>query len=200
MNDTAIESGDNYYRQRILALQSVDDLVENIFSWLDKHPELADNTYIIYTSDNGFHIGQHRLPPGKTCNIEEDINVPFFIRGPGIGKGKVYKKPTSHTDIVPTLFSLANIEPPLDFDGEVMPLFSSNGRSKSEHVNVEYWGYGGLEGVFGSAGDGVIPDPTTYTGGSGMLRLNLDTGKIYSLTSHYSARSQQHLQNSPRHR
>jgi hypothetical protein len=54
-----------------------------------------------------------------------------------------------------------------------MPLFGSNGRSKSEHVNVEYWGYGGLEGVFGSAGEGVIPDPTTYTGGSGMFQLNL---------------------------
>jgi N-acetylglucosamine-6-sulfatase len=190
MNETATESGDNYYRQRILALQSVDDLVDNIFSWLDKHPELADNTYIMYTSDNGFHIGQHRLPPGKTCNIEEDINVPFFIRGPGIGKGKVYKKPTSHTDIVPTLLSLANIEPPLDFDGEVMPLFGSDGRSKSEHVNVEYWGYGGLEGVFGSVGKGVIPDPTTYTGGSGMLYSQFGASEIHSLTFHDSPRSQ----------
>jgi len=48
-------------------------------------------------------------------------------------------------------------------------LFGSDCRGKSEHVNVEYWGYGGLEGVFGSAGAGVIPDPTTYTGGSGMI-------------------------------
>jgi N-acetylglucosamine-6-sulfatase len=184
MNETAIQSGDNYYRQRILALQAVDELVENIFLWLESHPELVDNTYIMYTSDNGFHIGQHRLPPGKTCNIEEDINVPFFIRGPGIGKGKVYDKPTSHTDIVPTLFSLANIEPPLDFDGEVMPLFGPSGRSKSEHVNVEYWGYGGLEGVFGAAGKGVIADPTTYTGGSGMARNSaLGLALLCSLTS-----------------
>lgn len=175
MNETAIRSADNEYRQRVLALQAVDDLVEDIFQWLGNHPDQMQNTYIIYTSDNGFHIGQHRLPAGKTCNIEEDIHIPFFIRGPGIGRGEVFGGTTSHTDIVPTLFKLAGIEPPHEFDGEAMPLFGSDCDDddddgiRSEHINVEYWGYGGLEGFIGTDGEGVIPNPRYFTGGSGKF-------------------------------
>jgi len=47
-----------------------------------------DNTYIIYSSDNGYHIGQHRMAPGKKCVFEENINVPLIIRGPKVAKGK----------------------------------------------------------------------------------------------------------------
>lgn len=177
MNETAIASADNEYRQRVLALQAVDDLVDDIFQWLETHPDQMQNTYIIYTSDNGFHIGQHRLPAGKTCNIEEDIHIPFFIRGPGIGRGEVFGGTTSHTDIVPTLFKLAGIEPPHEFDGEAMPLFGSDCDDddddgiRSEHINVEYWGYGGLEGFIGTDGEGVIPNPRYFTGGSGKFCL-----------------------------
>lgn len=111
---------------------------------------VLDNTYIIYTSDNGYHIGQHRLPPGKTTCIEEDINVPFVVRGPGVAKGAVYNKPTTHTDIVPTLFTLADIALHDDFDGEPIPVTTELQKQvteKSEHVNVEYWGDGILEGT-----------------------------------------------------
>ena len=46
-----------------------------------------DNTYVVYTSDNGFHMGQHRLFIGKTTAYEEDIRVPLAIRGPGVPEG-----------------------------------------------------------------------------------------------------------------
>lgn len=167
MNDTAVLSADDYYRKRIQALQSVDEMVDNIMRWLSMHPLLLENTYLIYTTDNGFHMGQHRLPPGKTCNIEEDINIPFYVRGPGIGKGKVYRRPTSHLDIAPTLFSLANISLHEAFDGEPIPLFGEEDEPKNEHVDVEFWGNGLLEGVFGPTGSGIIPYPGLLTGGSG---------------------------------
>jgi len=109
---------------------------------LSASPEVLENTYIIYTTDNGFHIGQHRLGPGKSCGIEEDVNIPFYIRGPGIAKGAVQNTPSSHTDIVPTLFHLAGIPLREDFDGEAMPVTEDlvAQEAKSEHVNIEFWG------------------------------------------------------------
>ncbi|PVH95205.1 Arylsulphatase [Periconia macrospinosa] len=158
LNDTVIEYHDHWYRTRIQSLQAVDELVDNVVNYLSEK-DLLDNTYIIYTSDNGFHIGQHRLQPGKTCAFEEDINVPFYIRGPGIKAGRVVDLVTTHTDIVPTLFDLAGIELRDDFDGKPIPVSGSkiseaekkNG-SWSEHVNVEFWGVGIEEGKFGVRG------------------------------------------------
>lgn len=151
-----IENGDLWYRTRIQSLQAVDELVDNVVNYLSEK-DLLDNTYIIYTSDNGFHIGQHRLQPGKTCAFEEDINVPFYIRGPGVEAGKVVDLVTTHTDIAPTLFDLAGIELRDDFDGKPMPISKSQiiqaektKRSRSEHINVEYWGIGLEEGKFAS--------------------------------------------------
>lgn len=140
---------DLFYRRRIQSLQAVDELVEGVVSKLDALG-LLDNTYVIYTSDNGFHIGQHRLPPGKTTCVEEDINVPFVVRGPGVARGAAYDKPTTHTDIVPTLFTLAGIDLHDDFDGEPIPVttaLQAQNATKSEYVNVEYWGEGIMEGT-----------------------------------------------------
>ncbi|KAH8653756.1 arylsulfatase precursor [Xylariales sp. PMI_506] len=153
-NETVAEYFDNWYRMRILALQAVDDMVDAIMARLEASPDVLKNTYIIYTADNGYHIGQHRLAPGKTCGIEEDINVPFIIRGPGIEKGKTAYIPTSHTDIVPTLFQLADIPLQDEFDGEPIPLTldQANTSQKSEHVNVEYWGTAVVEGIYPGEG------------------------------------------------
>lgn len=157
---------DNWYRNRILALQSVDDLVGDVFKRLERDPDILDNTYIIYTSDNGYHIGQHRLAPGKTCGIEEDINVPFIIRGPGIDKGRTVSIPTTHTDLVPTMFELAGIPLQEEFDGEPMPVTSDqlkNLTRKNEHVGIEYWGTGIPEGKYRGEGSlmvgGASADP-----------------------------------------
>lgn len=70
---------------------------------------LLDNTYTFYTSDNGYHVGQHRMAPGRGCPYEEDINVPMIVRGPGVPKGRKVDFVTSHTDIAATLFDLAGI-------------------------------------------------------------------------------------------
>ncbi|KAK7947993.1 arylsulfatase [Apiospora aurea] len=146
-NQTVIDYHDDYYRRRIQSLQAVDELVDGIVRRLEATPDVLANTYLIYTSDNGFHIGQHRLAPGKTCSIEEDINVPFVIRGPGIPAGAKWELPTSHTDIVPTLFELAGIPLQEEFDGVPMPVTEAaqkqggeEGEAKSEHLNVEFWG------------------------------------------------------------
>ncbi|OAQ60601.1 arylsulfatase [Pochonia chlamydosporia 170] len=144
-----LQYSDHFYRARLQALQSVDELVGGLIARLEESPEVLANTYIIYTSDNGYHIGQHRMPPGKTCNIEEDVNVPFIVRGPGVAPGREVTFPTSHTDIVPTVFKLAGIPLHEDFDGVPIAVTSAAQETqtrKSEHVNIEFWGNGIVEG------------------------------------------------------
>lgn len=142
LNASEIEYNDDWYRKRLQSLQAVDELIDSIVARLEESPEVLENTYLIYTTDNGFHIGQHRLPPGKSCGIEEDVNIPFYIRGPGVPKNVTQSIPSSHTDIVPTLFSLAGIPLRDDFDGEPIPVIPEllEGNEKSEHINIEFWG------------------------------------------------------------
>lgn len=126
----------------------MDDLINSIFDKLEAHG-LLDNTYVLYTADNGYHIGQHRLSPGKTCAYEEDINVPMFIRGPGVPSGETVDLPTSHTDIVPTLFQLAGLPLLEQFDGAPMPITETDrANARTEHVNVEFWGSAIGEGAY----------------------------------------------------
>jgi N-acetylglucosamine-6-sulfatase len=143
LDTSEINSGDYYYRRRLQALLAVDDLVNKTIARLDQHG-ILDNTYIIYTSDNGFHIGQHRLGPGKRCPYEEDINVPLVIRGPGVPKAATIDFVTTHTDITPAIVQLAGARGPSDFDGVAIPLQGNTEQSSSkqnwEHVQVEFWG------------------------------------------------------------
>ena len=185
-NRTVVAYNDEFYRARIQSLQSVDELVDDVFLWLEANPEVMENTYVIFTSDNGFHIGQHRLPPGKTCSVEEDINIPFLIRGPGVPRGRTYDGATTHTDIVPTLFKLAGIPLHDDFDGEPIPVTSMQQKHaprKSEHVNVEFWGTALFEGIHTPYGEGLLPAPiaTGFKGGNNTLKLLRIISEDYSL-------------------
>jgi len=149
-NDTVVAYNDEFYRLRLASLAAVDDLVTAMFEKLEAL-NLLDNTYIIYTTDNGFHMGQHRQDPGKSCAYEEDVNVPMFIRGPGIPKDNNVSFPTTHTDIVPTLFKLAGIPLLKQFDGKPMPVKPEDyALAKSEHVNIEIWGANLGEGAMAS--------------------------------------------------
>ena len=146
-----VDYNDHFYRQRLRALQSVDELVDGIVARLEDRGVLQ-NTYIVYTSDNGYHIGQHRLPPGKECGYEEDVNVPLIVRGPGVPRNRTTGVVTTHTDLAPTILELAGVgpAPDVEFDGEKIPLdaeeLTSAARSRHEHVNIEYWGFALAEG------------------------------------------------------
>lgn len=140
--------------------------MDSLVSRLEESGQL-DNTYIIYTSDNGFHIGQHRLPPGKTCGFEEDIRVPLFIRGPGVPEGYVQDSVTTHIDLAPTIFNLAGIPPRADFDGTAIPVTPDFGGTRHEHVTVEFWGRAVMEGIHSQIGR----FPVSRYGFSHCLRL-----------------------------
>lgn len=115
-------------------------MIDGLFKRLEAE-KLLDNTYIFYSSDNGFHISQHRLGPGKTCGFESDINVPLIVRGPGISKNASVAFATAHTDLAPTFLKLAGAAPRPDFDGSAIPLRHEPGpdAGRWEHINVESW-------------------------------------------------------------
>lgn len=145
-----VDSNDHFYRQRLRTLQSVDELVDGLFARLARHG-LLDNTYVFYTTDNGYHIGQHRLQPGKECGFEEDINIPLIVRGPGVTAGVASELVTTHIDLAPTVLQLAGAPLRDDLDGEPIPLTSEEyglTDSRHEHVTVEYWGFAAFEGEY----------------------------------------------------
>jgi arylsulfatase A-like enzyme len=103
-------------RDRLRSMKSVEDMMVNLKETLKKTGEL-DNTYIVFTSDHGFHMGQHRLPIGKWTAYEEDIRIPLMVRGPGVPEGEHRKQMALNNDFAPTFADLAGARPPQFVDG-----------------------------------------------------------------------------------
>ncbi|KAF5564116.1 arylsulfatase [Fusarium phyllophilum] len=165
LNDSSVSYLDDFYRARLQALQGVDEIVEQVIKQLED-AGILDETYIIYSSDNGYHLGQHRLPPGKECGFDEDIRVPLFIRGPGVSSGSIENAVTTHIDLAPTILKLAGADLRSDFDGTPIPVLPTQENKRHEHVAVEYWGGAIAEGEIGGFdGKGqIFAQNNTYKG------------------------------------
>src|SRR5262249_1270919 len=96
---------DNLNRRRAESLQAVDRDVAALLDHLDRTGQL-DDTYIVFTSDNGFHLGQHRMPSGKQTAYETDVHLPLLVLGPGVAKGSHTDAITGNVDLAPTLAAL----------------------------------------------------------------------------------------------
>jgi N-acetylglucosamine-6-sulfatase len=104
---------DEDYRNRLRTLQAVDEAVAAVLDALAATGRLS-NTYIFLSSDNGYHMGEHRLMPGKYTPYETDIHVPLIVRGPGVPAGVVRNQVAGSLDLAETFADLAGA-PPLPF-------------------------------------------------------------------------------------
>lgn len=138
MKDSSINASDSIFRNRWRTLLSVDDLVDQVVQALDKGKHL-ENTYIIFSSDNGFHLGQFSLPQDKRQLYEFDVRVPFMIRGPGVMTNKTSQSPILNIDIAPTIVELAGGKAPESMDGRsILPLLKADGESSHKGGNANW--------------------------------------------------------------
>ena len=107
------------YRQRVEAISVVDDEVANIMATLRRTGEL-DNTYVIFTSDNGFFLGEHRRRQGKILAYDPSLRVPLVMRGPGIPKGEERRDPFLMIDFAPTILEATGVRTDQPLDGVSM--------------------------------------------------------------------------------
>merc|ERR1711981_1016144 len=91
-------------------------MVEGVMGAVDELGAI-DNTYFIFTSDHGYRFGQMRMPQGKWNAYDNDLRIPFVIRGPGIPKGSEMKHLGSQVDLMPTILGLAGVSTPATMDG-----------------------------------------------------------------------------------
>jgi N-acetylglucosamine-6-sulfatase len=111
-----------YYDKALESLRSVDDGVKELVDTLGSLHRLR-NTYIIFTSDNGFFYGEHRLIGGKFLAYEPSTHLPFLIRGPHIKAGTESNEVVGNIDIAPTVLQLAGVEADKSIDGRSMVPF-----------------------------------------------------------------------------
>lgn len=103
------------HRARLRALQSVDRAVESLVETLRSVGEL-NNTVIVFSSDNGYSLGEHRFV-GKNVLTNEVLQVPLLVRGPGIDQGTTSDLPVTLVDLPATFTSLAAVQPGWILDG-----------------------------------------------------------------------------------
>jgi N-acetylglucosamine-6-sulfatase len=104
------------YEGRGGSMRAVDDWVGRLMKTLRRTHQLR-NTVILFTSDNGWLNGQHRIPGDKFLPYEESLRVPLIMRGPGFARGKKIKQQVANIDLAPTLAALARAKPRRRMDG-----------------------------------------------------------------------------------
>lgn len=126
LTQTQITNINNLYRKRSEALMSVDEGVARIIQKL-KETGQYDNTIIIFTSDNGWMQGEHRLPQSKFVAYEESVRVPLYMSGPHVPKGKTVDNLVNNVDLTATLLHFARAPSTIPQEGwSLVPLFRNS--------------------------------------------------------------------------
>jgi N-acetylglucosamine-6-sulfatase len=116
LSPRGIHSIDNEFRRRVESVEAVDRMVGRLERTLALNDEL-DNTYFVFSSDNGYHTGEYRLYPGKQTAFDTDIRVPLVVAGPGVPVGSTVTSMASSIDLAPTFLQIAGAQPADTVDG-----------------------------------------------------------------------------------
>jgi arylsulfatase A-like enzyme len=116
LTQAEIDAMSREYRKRAQSVQAVDELVGQVRRML-KERHLLQNTYIVFSSDNGYHMGERRLLAGKMTAYDSDVRVPLIVTGPGVPPGSVTSELAENVDLAPTFMRLGRVKPPPSVDG-----------------------------------------------------------------------------------
>lgn len=147
--DSVLNSLDEIARKRWQSLLAVDEMVGTLLDALESR-DLIENTFIIFTSDNGYHLGQFAQAYDKRQPYETDIRVPLVIRGPTVPQKVIVNQPTLLVDLFPTIQEMIGVQPfeYLDgrsFYGDLMNAqhvedFQDLEQNYNRHLLIEHWG------------------------------------------------------------
>lgn len=117
-------------KRRLEQLMSVDEAIGSLIDEMDRTGELED-TYIVFTSDNGYFRGEHRIPAGKFLPYEPSSRVPLIVRGPDLPAGETSRELVSLVDVPQTILEIAtgSIDPAAD--GRSLLPYASDPDSRS---------------------------------------------------------------------
>jgi len=139
MGSRSIARATKNFRCRMESILGIDEGVKRIIGALRNSGEL-DNTIVIYTSDNGFFHGEHRIVSGKNRVYEEAVKVPLLMRGPGIPKGVTVKELAGNIDLAPTIADAAEASPLLKVDGRsLLPMAEHPDRYLGREMLLEQY-------------------------------------------------------------
>ena len=125
MSAEKIDLIDETFRQRVRAVQVLDANVGALVRRLEAQGTL-DNTYVVFTSDNGYNMGEHRLDIAKYNQFEETVSVPLLVRGPGIEAGTHISELAGNIDLAPTIADMTDTPAPDRVDGlSLLPLLDA---------------------------------------------------------------------------
>ena len=174
------------YRCELESLLSVDEGVKKVLNALQSKGAL-DDTLVIYTSDNGYFHGEHRIPPGKMRIYEESIRVPLQMRGPGIPPGVTVDPLAINADLAPTIVEVANAaRPGLTMDGRsLIPLTEQPEREQGRELLIEEPGTLSGAEVWGPGFEAIRTERYVYaeftTGETELYDLQSDPFELQSL-------------------
>jgi len=107
---------DTAYRKRLGSIKAIDDMIGELRALLVKLG-IDRNTFLVFSSDNGYHMGEYSLRPGKMTPLDTDIRVPLVVLGPGVAAGRTVSEIAENIDLCPTFTELAGAGPPTEPDG-----------------------------------------------------------------------------------
>jgi arylsulfatase A-like enzyme len=145
-------------RARLASLLAVDDLVQDVIQELRDTGQL-DNTYVFFTTDNGYLLGQHRLF-GKNVAYLDSSQLPLVVRGPGIDAGSTIGGVAANVDLAPTIADLAGATPTRAVDGISLraPLLSGTAIPDRDVLHESFQTRSGVKQ------HGIANGPGTHTG------------------------------------
>jgi arylsulfatase A-like enzyme len=127
--------------KRLRTLLAVNDGINAIIAALQAADKLG-NTYVVFTSDNGWYSGEHRIPGGKMGLYEEAVRVPLVVRGPGVPQGVTSYALTANIDLASTFCEIAGATPGRVQDGRsLMPLLTGQVSTWTRTLLLENYDY-----------------------------------------------------------
>jgi len=136
-----------YMEDYLGTIKSVDRNLGRLLAYLDEH-DLSKNTMVVYTSDQGFYLGEHGWFD-KRFMYEESFRTPLLVRYPGVIKaGSVATELVQNIDFAPTVLDVAGLDVPADMQGvSLLPVFTNSVKGWRDALYYHYYEYPGIHMV-----------------------------------------------------